>query len=484
MKKKADFIKNNLFNIESVSAIFIIALVGAEILVYFAKGFFLPFYLLTMFVSAIIAFVYPRSGVISIIFLTLIFERFFTLQTIFWGRSEYKLYPIDILFFAVMAGLSFELLSGKIKFIWKRSDTYLLLFFIITVAQFAFSVFVSDGDFDLAFSALKNYLWYALFYVAAVLLFKERSCRQRLFNFSFAGVIGIAGFIIFGIINGNGLWTEYTPLTTSGMRILAFPHAFYLSLTVIGFLSYLLVNKKTAQFNGSFFIGSVWAIGIIGSLMRNIWLGMAGAGLALWIMLPEKERKNMFSYMARFAFVISVVALVVFYVGMLFPKSSAGEYVTDIGSALFNRASSVSLDDASVNWRYEVWRAAVRDFIKNPVTGIGMGKMVAVEIDKYNYRTFIELRDVHNSLLAILFQMGLVSFACLGLFIWEHVREILKIKKRRWSGYALSAQTVFLLIVVNFQPYLETNLLSIFFWITLGLLRTEKDAEKISQTSE
>nr|MDD5652190.1 hypothetical protein [Candidatus Moranbacteria bacterium] len=91
-------------NIEVLNAVIIIALVSFLVLGGFTAGFVLPLFLITMAVSFLIALAYPRSGIYATVFLTFIFERFFTLAPIYLGREEYKLYPLDIILAAVFIG--------------------------------------------------------------------------------------------------------------------------------------------------------------------------------------------------------------------------------------------------------------------------------------------------------------------------------------------------------------------------------------------
>ena len=80
-------IKSKNFHTETASAIFIIALVSFFILANFTAGFIFPLFLAVMSAAFLIALFYPRAGLYAVIFLTFIFERFFTLQPIILGRA-------------------------------------------------------------------------------------------------------------------------------------------------------------------------------------------------------------------------------------------------------------------------------------------------------------------------------------------------------------------------------------------------------------
>jgi len=91
-------------NTEIITAFFVIAAVSLFIFSNFLVGFNLPLYLFAMGFGFFVAVLFPRSGVYAIVFLTFVFERFFTLAPVYWNRTEYKIYPLDILFIGVLIG--------------------------------------------------------------------------------------------------------------------------------------------------------------------------------------------------------------------------------------------------------------------------------------------------------------------------------------------------------------------------------------------
>lgn len=213
-------------SIDLVMTIFVVAFSGLFAIANYFFGFSLPLYLITMAISFAVAFLYPRAGLYAIVFLTFIFERFFTLVPIVMGRNEYKLYPIDVIFGAVILGIIFQLLIGKIKFVWKKIDFLVLIFALLSVAYFAKNIFLGGGEISLAFSSAKNYAFYSLLYFVTVALVDSRERLKELVQVVFAGAIGIIWFVVYGIAVGHGLWSDFTPLSTEGIRTLAFTHGF------------------------------------------------------------------------------------------------------------------------------------------------------------------------------------------------------------------------------------------------------------------
>jgi O-antigen ligase len=115
-----------------------------------------------------------------------------------------------------------------------------------------------------------------------------------------------------------------------------------------------------------------------------------------------------------------------------------------------------------------VWSEGFREYSKNPIFGLGLGQRIYVENE--DYRDFVEVRNIHNSLLVLLFQFGLTPFFLFLAFIYANLKDILQKAKKDWIDTALIIFLVYYLVIFLFQPYLETNLLGIFFWIILGLI--------------
>ncbi|MCK9378860.1 MAG: O-antigen ligase family protein [Candidatus Moranbacteria bacterium] len=469
-------------NRETVSAIFVIVAVSLFIFSNFAFGFSLPLYLVLMLTSFAIVVAHPRSGLYAIVFLTFIFERFFTLAPIVLSRSELKLYPVDVLFLAVIVGivvnLMFVHLDGSrivLKKIFSfKSERLLLLFIALVSIYFLSSFFDPNSDKDLAFSAWKNYGFYALLYFAVIILLNKKEHLVRFLKFALAGAIGIIFFIIYGIISGQGLWSEFTPLSTEGVRLLAFPHAFYLTMSVLT-LGVFLVFSPVKKYRKYFWLLPIWIFGIIGSMMRHLWIGLILSAFVAIVFLPKEKGLFLKSYVGKIIFGAATVIVFVFYLSAVIPHSKIEQGIDYSVEVLGERTASFSSfsEDESFFWRGMLWLEAGEKIKENPLVGIGLGKRLSLELG--DYQDLVEVRNVHNSLLAILLQGGLLLLLPLAGFVFLILRDLFGRKEKDWIVIALIALAVNYLIVFLFQPYLETNLLGIFFWIIFGLARVSKD---------
>ncbi|MFA5925526.1 MAG: O-antigen ligase family protein [Parcubacteria group bacterium] len=465
--------------IETSTAVFIIAAVSLFILANFVAGFNFPIYFFAMAAGFALSIVFPRSGFYAIVFLTVIFERFFTLVPIYWNRTEYKIYPIDILFAGVMLGTIYQIIKNGLPRKLKIVDYLIAIFILASAVYFLASAFFLHADEAIAFSTFKNYSFYGLFYFAFIFLFSEREKIFQLLKFFLAAASAASIFIFIGIIRGEGLWTEFTPLSTPGTRILAFPHAFYFSMALLA--SFVWLSFKKSKVNKFLYaLIPIWTAGIIGSLMRHLWISLFISVLFLFYLLPQKNSKTLKTMLLHYAFFGAVLFILAAYISFIFPQSGVSKVfrgAAGVAGQRFVSTAQVSSDE-SLNWRKSVWEAAWTDFQHSLIFGLGYGKMVSVEIG-LKYKDFIEVRNIHNSLLTMFIQMGIWSIALITAIFYSIFRPLYSNIRKPRKGPAGNAeikffQVVFVVLFINyliaflFQTYLETNLLAVFFWIILG----------------
>lgn len=472
-------------NRETVSAIFVIVAVSLFVFSNFLVGFVLPLYLILMLVSFAIVLAYPRSGMYAIVFLTFVFERFFTLAPIVLARSEVKLYPVDVIFLAVIAGVILKIIIKKreiasvadsFAMTEKRQVYYWIIAFIVLVLiYFLASFFDQNVDKDLAFSAVKNYGFYALFYFAIVFLLNKKEHILRFLRFALAGAVAIIFFILYGVIAGNGLWSEFTPLSTEGVRLLAFPHAFYLTMAVLAGGIFLIFSSSEMKYRKYFWLLPIWIFGIVGSMMRHLWISLFFSLVAAFFLLPKEKKIFLKNYLGKIVFALVAIVVFVFYLSVLSSNSTFDQGVDYSLEVLGSRATSFSnfSEDESFFWRGMLWLEAGEKIKESPFFGIGLGKKLSLELG--DYQDLVEVRNVHNSLLAVALQGGLVLFLPLLGFVIFSLKDAILKKKKDWIDIALLALATNYLIVFLFQPYLETNLLGIFFWMIFGLARVSVD---------
>lgn len=452
-----------------VAALFLSSLLSIFILINLLFAYSLPLYILVAAVALVLSFIYPLAAIFAITFLTLVWSQNFTLSPLIINQVEYKFYLLDLLLVPLYFRTALDWLKYR-NLKLKGLDQILLLFFAWVAIIFGASLAYWDGNFSTAFSSLKNYTFYPLIFFVVWYYFRDRQIFKTWLNFFVAGVITSLGFFAYGLINGHGLWTEITPLSTEGSRFLDFNHAFYLCLAFIIGLSYLIWRKDRLSKVFAWLLPLFFA-GIIGSLMRHLWLALAA--YLIWLIVSlGSARASLKTLVAKYlAAALLVLSLGLFIINLL-PQSHFSQSLSEQQGYLSTRVLSLFDDgDTSIAWRGTLWQAVWSNFLDQPLLGQGLGQKVF--IDMGDYKDYVELRNIHNSFLAILIQLGLVGFVLLIIFVLGQLIKIWRFPVTdsfsAMLRYAFGGIIIFCLIAFLFQPYLEANFFSLWWWIFLGL---------------
>lgn len=435
-------------------------------------------YLLFVLLSAV--FILPGDyflGLSLIITLTMIFERFFALQGLTIDRAVYKFYLMDAViclsYLALFIDHKMRRRTRRISFGWP--EKFLAVWLIIVGSYLIRSFYDINADAAVAFSSFKNYFFYPLLYLFIIYAVDSKEKLKQAVHLMLLSAVGIIGFIFIGFINGQGLWTEFTPLSTVGTRYLAGTHAFYLTLAVaLGLPLFLYKRLRNASF--AILIAGLWSLGIAASLMRHLWLALLVALAATFVLLGKELKKTYAAYLSQAGLIMAtMLAAVILASSLLYFQGSMDKIHSDL-NAVFSRVATVTdiSADTSVSWRQDIWQDAAKIWSERPIFGVGFGR--AMLIDSGAYQTFEEIRNIHNSPLAIAVQMGLAGLAAFLAFVASAIAS--SIKKIRHDD-DLKPYYIGILAAISaylaaslFQPYLETNMMGIWLWILLGLLRT------------
>lgn len=465
-------IKNKLNFPDLLSTSFLVLLFSALVVFNLIFGFNQAFYIVSALSAVVISFLRPRCGLWAVIFLTLVFAKHFTLSSFIINQEEYKFYLIDIFLVAIYFRVALDWLKSQ-KLNFNKLDWLFLAFIIWTILSFWYSVAVADANFAVAFSSLKNYTFYPLLYFVVWRLLPDKASWRQLLTVFIAGASVSIAYLAYGLVSGQGLWTEITPLTTSGVRYLDFDHAFYLALASVVIVPIIILQSKR-HFNYLTWLLPLMLLGVIGSLMRHLWLaGFVYAVALLFLLGPDRQLLK--HWLARYLAVgligISILLFVVNVVPMLNTNSQLGEGVTFVSERVLSFTDS---SDTSFSWRSSLWYAVWLQFIETPIFGSGLGQRTFLDMGAY--KDFIELRNVHNSFLSILIQLGLLGLGLLITFVIGTAYQV-------WFKVGHNANQKLIKIIIigllifctsafMFQPYLEANWFSVWWWLTLGLAKS------------
>ena len=451
------------------SAIFLSLLSSVLVLINLLFGFSLPLYLLVAICVVTLSFVYPLAGLLAVTFLTLLWSQNFTLSPFIFNQSEYKFYLVDLFLVPIYFRTALDWFKYRQPAL-TGFDKLLLVFFAWVALIFVFSLAFWDANLATAVSSLKNYIFYPLLFFVIWYQFRNRQIFSTWFAFFMAGALASLGFFVHGLLTGQGLWTDITPLSTAGSRFLDFNHAFYLCLAFILGLPYLIWRKD--QFSRVLtWLLPLFVAGILGSLMRHLWLALTI--YLVWLLITlGSDRASLKKLVAKYLALVIVIFSLGIFVANLMPHSQLTQSLGDQRGYLATRFFSLFDDgDTSIAWRGTLWNNAWSNFLDAPLTGAGLGQKIF--IDMGSYKDYVELRNIHNSFLAVLTQLGAVGLLLLLVFVLAQLIKIWTFKVRTNLDlivrYSVSGIIIFCTIAFMFQPYLEANFFSIWWWLFLGL---------------
>ena len=468
---------NDILQDETKGAILVIALVSIFCLFTIFFGFNWPTYLIAMVCGFLISLKNPKAGLFSIIFLTIVFEKFFTLESIPFSGSEIKLYPLDIIFGASFLGMLFNYAFSKEKIKIAFPEKALLIFMLLNVLYFPLSYF-QHADLALSFSTLKYYVFYSLFYFLVFGLIKNKVDLWKLCKFFFAGAVTAIIFFVIGLARQKGLWTEFNPLSTDGVRLLAFSHGLFMSVALIPTFLYIVFSEKKNKLWLNIIL-ILWVGGIFGTLMRHLWISLFASFVIIFLITTWESKKAIFKYALKLLLpVILMVAFVSFYPTIIAKLQKPATSISDAGLGMVaERTQSITAGSAddSFYWRSIAWKSGLNRFKENPIFGIGTGQRVVVEMKWLTQN--VEVRSIHNSYLSTMIQFGLLGLLIFLTFIFSLLKKLYAFR-HDFSAVMVGSVLLFFLVASFFQPYLETNFLALFFWISLGLAKAIPEMEQ------
>lgn len=469
-------------------SVFIVAtlFLGQSLILYF-------FALTLVFLATIMR---PSAGLVAIFICTMWFERHFTLLPLQIGDAIYKIYPLDFCILFLVLSIGARFLEGNLK--WKNHplDWFILIFGAICSVGFVLAFF-RNLNMSFAFGTYKNYFLYAILYFICTATLVSKEKWRQFINWLIIGGCGLFIFLFYGLITGKGLWSEFTPLSTVGERLIAGTHVFYLAIFFFILLSLYLFQEAKNKFGKmkTFLIFSALSLSglaFIVSLVRHLWIAIIFVFIFWLIFLPGIRLR------LRFMKIISIVAVFSFalislysFGGKILHGDSAGETINKTTTVLQERTSVSNItsgDDSSFRWRLSVWKVGYTSWLAHPFFGLGLGYEISGLDNDWPFH--VALREIHNDYLGILYQLGIIGLIVIvEWFIYLFYRFLKSRKDLLDENIAESRQlfsfvSIALLFIVGFSisVYWDINLFIIWWWLALAGLRflwQESEVKKI-----
>lgn len=455
---------------------------------FFEQSLVLYFFALVLvFLSTVM---HPAAGLYCILLCTMWFERHFTLVPLEINAVVYKIYPLDFCILFIFLSVGARFIEGKYK--WKQQplDWFILIFGAVCSLGFM-SAYWRQLNMALAFGTYKNYFIYAIVYFLAVVILNNKAEWIKLARWLIFGGVGVFFFLFYGLVVGKGLWSEYTPLSTAGERLIAGTHVFYLMIFFFLLLAcYLYCQEK---------LGTHWwkkilliigmalcGVALVVSLVRHLWIAMAFIIIFWLIFLPGIKLRLKYLIAITLTGVLTVIMLFGYtHIGKIIHQSKTSTEETpmtivDTSGVLAERVAVEQVaegSDSSFHWRMVVWRTGYTAWLAHPFLGLGLGYEISGEV--YDWPFHIALREIHNDYLAILYQLGMIGFIAVAewfVYLWYRFfkeRTNILSAANDQAGLFFGFWSVVVLFMVGFviSIYWDINLFVIWWWLALALVR-------------
>lgn len=432
-------------------------------------GFSLPFFVLLTLIALPFMIKRPVLAALASLLVMIVFERWFSLVPIVIQDVALKIYPIDVFLFGSLLIAALQLPRATFQRIPAKYLRMFILYelFIVIVAGVSL---LQGGDVSLVLSGLKNFAVYPLIAPLVAVAFASKQSLEKLWSTLLYGGLFVFVFFLIALALGGGVWTEFTPLSTTGERMFSIPHTLYALIAVVLLISGYVTSafpKHWASWTPS--VALMLLIPVAFSLQRHLWLGFGVAAIVLLAVTTFQQKLRL---TRLYALIVVLIATLGILYGVV---STGGATMSQNLYALQQRSVSLlSLShyrDVSAEWRALSWEGAVNAWAQSPVLGVGFGEVVRFEFEGQEQSIYV--RDLHNDPLAVLTQFGAVGFVLWVAAFAVCLPRALTVQQdatKEWIRVSALAIMGMILAASVFSSYFQANILIIPFWITLGAL--------------
>ncbi|MFH1456581.1 MAG: O-antigen ligase family protein [Patescibacteria group bacterium] len=440
----------------------------------FALIFTNNFILFLGILAIVTYFIYqtPQSGFLVLLLTTMVFGEHFSLLPLQIHEAVYKIYLLD---FVLIVSFLCWFLQQKVKkvdikgFLKNKVNLWLIVFWVLIFLNLLISIIFKSSDKSLAMGTFKNYS-YLLIYFLVILMFNSKEWILKILKTLFYGGLLLTIFVLYGWLNGKGLWSEVTP----GLRYLSGLHTYFITFSIIILFVGIAYRKYIFHKISSLIVFLIQVAGVAGSMFRHLWLGLAIGFLYIFSRLKFVGKQKVIRILFSVILGIAIVSLaVLWFQGLLgqevnLTNNTFLESVVDRGSTLFQTGYSA---ESAASWRLSTWKIAFDKFTSNPLIGIGLGQKFYFE--HLGFVDLIDIRNIHNDFASLLVQLGLIGFIpflIFNIYIIKYILNLIKDNKEHELGLILSAFYIITVFGIFFAIYLMFNGTAIFYWTITAMV--------------
>jgi len=273
----------------------------------------------------------------------------------------------------------------------------------------------------------------------------------------YTGTVWLTGVAAYHIATGTSQ-TEYSALSTGGIRYLSTGSAIYLSAALVLALINLASEARFGRRSIHLAIAGLAVFDVAVAQTRGAFVGLALV-ISLLVLRSARLRRSLFAFAPLIVLLAVLAALVV-------PR-----VVPDLAPALAARLTAAPATDANVVWRERAARVALAGVGQEPLLGIGFGRQATFKI---NGEPNVITGDPHNGFIYLLAGGGVFALASFVLLLlvylfdtWRRMATAHGIE-RDLILWAVGSWAIFTLQVFS-EPVLTSPSYILTLWILMLL---------------
>lgn len=445
-----------------------------------------PLFVLTIaggIILLIVSLFKPEIGILAIIIIisSIIFEEALPLIPIPLG----SFHVTDVLLLFLLIVIPFKLFTDRnFRLSPTPLDKPLLLFCLAALISVCIAIIYFKLDFSIVIRYFRLLTYYLIYFIITNLMQEKRQLKILINGlFVVAVIVGIA--IIIQAILGESVRLMPGRVEAAGAlgqvyeatRVLPPGQTLIYVVFITAVCTLTFINKPILK-SRYFYVLLIVGTGILLTYLRSFWISIAFSLSIFLILISKRGKKRVIAWLVIMGILMSVISFTFLSMG-----DRTKEYLTSISKRFTSLLTGEKiLYSGTLEWRRIENEYAIRQIIKHPLFGIGLGN---------EYRPYILglddnlTRYIHNGFLWILVNMGLIGFLP---FIWLYIRFLVSgfsswkkiedtILKSAATGFTLSGVGILLIAMVSpiFMQWFSIVVIATIMGLTQAIIRINEN---------
>jgi O-antigen ligase len=374
-------------------------------------------------------------------------------------------------------------LDRSLRFVPTPLDVPLYLFYAAAIISVFRAIMFFGADFYVVVMRSRLIVYYLIIFVITNLLREKRQIKFVINGlFVVANIVGLA--IIIQAIVGRSIQLLPGTLRAAGVfasRIIPPGTTLVYIIFITAVCSIVFINRPILK-SIHFYTLPIIGTGILLTYWRSYWIALVFSLSILMILISKRSKKRFIAYL-----LISVILMSMFSFTLL----SIGGKPKEQLSSIFDRFTSLFTGNKiyhseTLNWRRTENKFALRQIVKHPLFGIGLGNDYRAVVYRggglpVQYSSWW----LHNAYLLILVKMGLIGFLpflwfCIrfltrGFSNWKKIKDVTL--KSAVTGFMLSGAGI--MLIASIQPLFmmrdSITVIATMIGLTEAIIKINKD---------